>query len=357
MPSKDAELRLVPSVSRWMGRLSPKWFEPQVRALRMWCTWLGSHGLENRPDELIRFQGGASGRDQYRLLDLLQEWVNGLDLRAASKEAYYNYCRSFFLHNRVALPHDPSFKIHSRKPKHVGTLTVEEIRAVLNRCDPCHRAIFTSMVNGGMGKGEVLYWSDNGLASTLEQLDLNRGVIRIDLPGRKRGRGTHPFFTFIGRDGIKALKAWLASSPHSSGAIFLNQQGRPVTIEGLHSYWRRQVLALNLMKKGEHYGKNPHELRDVFRTRFQKSGADGLAAEFFLGHVVDSNEYNKAFNDEDYARSMYIMAEPWINVVTEEPEKIPRAEMDRKMREMREAQAAQMAEVQRRLELLEKRGR
>ena len=77
-------------------------------------------------------------------------------------------------------------------------------------------------------------------------------------------------------------------------------------------------------RRGIHvrYGKNLHELRDLFRTRWEKSGARGAAAEFFMGHVVDPLDYNKAYRDEAFARAQYLEAEPWLNVVSEEPSKV-----------------------------------
>lgn len=43
-----------------------------------------------------------------------------------------------------------------------------------------------------------------------------------------------------------------------------------------------------------------------------------------MGHIIDRNEYNKVFNDPDYAREQYMIAEPWLNILSERPESISR---------------------------------
>ena len=211
------------------------------------------------------------------------------------------------------------------------------------------------MLSGGMGLGELLYWSDNGLRFTLEQLESGRIPIRVDLPGRKKGRGIRPFYTFLGRDSVKALRDYLEERPHRNGSIFFNQFGQPITRNGVFYYWRRQLLALGLVKKYEKYGKNLHEIRDVFRSRWEKSGARGVAAEFFMGHIIDPNDYNKAFMDVDFAREQYSIAENWLNILSEDPEKVPRSEMDSTIRRMEEAQNAAQKEILARLEYLERK--
>jgi len=50
-----------------------------------------------------------------------------------------------------------------------------------------------------------------------------------------------------------------------------------------------------------------------------------MAAEFFMGHVyqIDPNEYDKVFDDRDYAAEQYLHAEPWLNILSEDPESMP----------------------------------
>lgn len=79
----------------------------------------------------------------------------------------------------------------------------------------------------------------------------------------------------------------------------------------------------------------------MFRTRWEKSGASGAAAEFFLGHVVDPLEYNKAMRDSGYALDQYQIAEPWLNIVSSDPTKVDAREV-RRLRQEYESQRAEI---------------
>ena len=65
--------------------------------------------------------------DGYLALDLLQAYVNTLVLRKSSKRKAYSVVKSFFIHNRRALPPDPSFRIRGDTPPVQAKLTTEEI--------------------------------------------------------------------------------------------------------------------------------------------------------------------------------------------------------------------------------------
>ena len=145
-----------------------------------------------------------------------------------------------------------------------------------------------------------------------------------------------------------------------SEAIFVNQYGKPLTKRGVWVYWTRHLHRLGLIKRPENsngrsirYGKNPHELRDLFRSRWQKSGADSLAAEFFMGHVIDVNEYNKAFRDQAYAEYEYLKAEPWLNIVSKDPEKVHVRDYRKLQQRLQEERRELRSEIQELRELIE----
>jgi hypothetical protein len=349
------------SVRQWLLGLSPRWHENHVSSLDRWLRWLREQGEVWMPDSMVAFQFNAVGQDRFRLLDLLQRWVQGLDVRQQTKQVYYNYIRSFFMHNRCELPRDKGFKIHSDKVKVQGTLTVDEIRRMVFSSNELHQAVYLAMFTGLMGAGELIHFSDHGLDSLMAQLSEGAPLIRVDLPGRKKGRGVRPFYTFLAGDARRALEAWMRVRPPGGSSVFVDQFGHPLTDHGLRFYWRRHLLRLGIIQQdgsgvsSARYGKNLHEMRDVARSRWQKSGADPMAVEFFMGHLIDVNDYNKAFRDVDYARSMYLDAEPWLNIISNDPEKIPRVEHDRMISDLQEAQREVNEAVLRRLEQLERR--
>jgi hypothetical protein len=72
-------------------------------------------------------------------------------------------------------------------------------------------------------------------------------------------------------------------------------------------------------EKSRRYGKNLHELRDLFRTQWEKSGSSPVGAEFCMGHTVDPLGYNKAYRDEAYTRNLYNKTSSWLNILSEDP--------------------------------------
>ena len=69
-------------------------------------------------------------------------------------------------------------------------------------------------------------------------------------------------------------------------------------------------------KNTHRYGKNPHEIRDVFRSLWEKTPAKGSVAEFMMGHTVDPLFYNKAFRDEDWVMEQYNLALPMLQIMS-----------------------------------------
>jgi hypothetical protein len=88
-----------------------------------------------------------------------------------------------------------------------------------------------------------------------------------------------------------------------------------------------KVTKDNYLPRSLRYRARALELRDLFRSEWQKSGADPLVAEFFLGHDVDPNRYNKFYHDLDYVRSQYLIAEPYLDVLSKEPRMVSKTDL------------------------------
>jgi len=276
-----------------------------------WFKWVGENGGKFAgfsPEDFVEFQREAGNGERYEVLDLIQRYVGVLEGRGGYKKTVYSNIRSFFRHNRVELPQDATFRVRADKPKVLGTLTVEEIRDVIMSSNTCYRAVFTCMLQGGMGVGEILYWSENGWGQLAKDMKVEKGVIRVDLPGRKKFRNEYPYYTLLGSDSIEALRNWLKSRPEGATAIFTNQFGEGLSINSISMYWLKHLKRLGIIvepvgSKGKvRYGKNAHEIRDVFRSQWEMTPAKGSVAEFMMGHQVDKLGYNKAHRDEAWVR-------------------------------------------------------
>ncbi len=338
------------TVKRWTSRLSPETATNNMFHLSKFIKWLKkseSKFKDYSPNELIEHQKQVLNGSQYELLDIIQDYVNSYESRGGYKKKIYSTMRSFFTHNRAELPKDPSFNIRGEIEKVRGTLTPEEIRNVVLGCKPVYQAIFISMLQGGMGLAEILYWNTHGLKSLKDQIRANPEVVKIDLPGRKKMRNARPYHTYIGYDAIEAIKNWLPHRSEKCDAIFTDQFERPITRIAIQQYWLRRFIQLGIIKPmnngntGNRYGKNVHELRDVFRTLWERSPAKGAAAEYFMGHTVDPLEYNKAYSNDEYSREQYLEALPFLQIMSgSEPfGKVDRSEMKQQERRIKELEA------------------
>lgn len=308
------------NVENWLGRFAPSTVETYRFHFERWMNWMAENGGELAgltTGELLDYQRGASNSDRYVILDLLQRHVREIPGRYNYKMKPYTAVRSFFMHNRAGLPPDKGFILRAEKPPVQGTLTIDEVKQVVMASNPLYQAVFLCILQGGMDERGVVDWSSTGYDTLIQDLTevkaLRREdrIIRIRLPGRKKNRNIMPFYTYVGGDALEAVQNWLKRRPKDAETIFVNQYGDPLSEESMRTYWTRKLKRLGLVEPGEpgdkgiRYGKNLHEVRDVFRSQWEKSPAKGSVAEYMMGHQIDPLEYNKACRDEDWTLREY----------------------------------------------------
>jgi integrase len=316
------------SVKRWKSRLAESTYSNGKFMITKFFNWAYENGRElksKNPDELVEFQRFSKYQDKYKILDLVQAYILSYKgYRYKTKTTLYSTIRGFFKNNRAQLPSDDfRSRIKGDVPPVTGKLSMQDLKNIALKSRPCQRAIWLCMFQGGMGQKEFHYWNRNGYDELVEQLDRNPSVIKINLPGRKHNNTN--YYTLIGSDAIKALKQWLKIRPPDGESIFTNLFGNVYGYDGLRKNWFDKTVDLGLIKrppKGKRhdrlrYGKNLHELRDLFITQFEMSPANGLLAQFMTGHVIDTNMYNKFYRHyEDYVVDEYRKALPYLNVIS-----------------------------------------
>jgi len=315
------------SVENWLGRMGDVTARNHRINFWVWMAWMKENGgafKDMTPDELVEYQRDAeTNRQRYEILDVVQRYISSIEgKRLNSLKRYHSMIRSFFAHNRAELPKDPTFIMRSQVEKVRGTLTVEELRDVILSSKPVYRGVFLSIFQGGMGLEEFSYFNQNGLVSLTEQLRHSPKLVRIDLPGRKAKRNDDPYHTYIGPDAIKSIRDYLLIRPEGGDAIFLNQLKDPISPKAASVYWTRHLVKLGFIKltpdagAGARYGKNMHEIRDVFRSQWEMSPAKPSVAEYIMGHVVDPLDYNKAHRNEAWTRGEYLRALPMLQIMS-----------------------------------------
>lgn len=155
------------SVENWTSRLKASSKVLAQTHMRLFLRWLSINGgpfKDYSPDQLLDYQKNADNGHRFEILDLVQKHILSLHATRNTKISRYTYLRSFFLHNRAELPRDRSFKIRGNKPTVRGDLSVEEVQKLILAMNPMFQAVYLSMLQGGMGSHEILYWNEHGLA-------------------------------------------------------------------------------------------------------------------------------------------------------------------------------------------------
>ncbi len=383
-----------PPVKKWIKRLSKKTGIDSARTLYRFIKFLeiqdgfkwkdkqGNEYIARTPEELLNAQDAlqTQGRRQrFKLVEVVQEWINSGKGRYRTKKQRYTRIRSFFLHNRVPLPEDKSFKLKGDEEPVQGVMTIDDLQKLILSSNEAYQAVFLIMFQSGMGGKEFDYFNTHSWKQIKPQLEAGKKIIRINLPGRKHAEFERPYYTFIGKDAIDALNRYLIirGQIKNSEPIFINKNGTPISDGTLQRYFKRHIVKLGIIKyitpkcpecggetrkkivssttrfykqtgsrtryscnecgyvfpsneeikksfRSSRYGVSPHEMRDLFRSCWETSPAKGIVAEFFMGHVIDPNNYNKFYKtDPAWVERQYKKAVPWLNVISEDPRRIP----------------------------------
>lgn len=371
-----AWMREHPSIETWLDRVGESTREPYLKHIYEFFQWLAKNGGEFKdktPEQLLDLQENTRGRERFKQLQSIQRWIQEKRARLKTKEGMYSAVKSWYAHNHVELPRDPTFTLKSDIPPVNATMALGDLKKIILSSNRLYQAVFLIMFQGAMSEAEFDYFNQNCWPEVREQLNRGKQRLKIYLPGRKRNKNKRFYYTFIGRDAVEALRRYLKQrGPINNGKpIFLNEKGELLTSSAIRSYFRRHAMEIGVIKPvtpnckacgGEtrrvakfihskrkiyyeclscsksilaskapmhyfsiRYGVNPHEIRDVFRSEWDLSQAKGVAAEFFMGHSIDPNQYNKIMKlHPEWAEQQYALAEPYLNIFSEDPRSIPR---------------------------------
>ncbi len=318
----ENKLREYPTVRKWLGSIrgsTGKGYLWHLEAFMDWAKVNSPKFGSMSPDELVEYALDATPRQINELLDLKKEYLLSMEGRLNHKLNANKSITSFFMHNRVELPADKTLNLSGNTPKIEGSLTPEDVKRVVLSSNVVYQAVFLVMLGSGMGQAELVTWSNEGFKELKTQLDAKAELVRVSLHGRKGDRNNYNYTTFIGGDALDALKRYMAERDPQPGAIFLNTHHEPLTQVAVYQTWTHKLRRLGLLPDGKGWtGRNPHGLRDVYRTLWRRSGVEVAYAEYFMGHreAFDRFGYDKTGADVDELRKQYLKALPYLNIIT-----------------------------------------
>jgi hypothetical protein len=182
------------------------------------------------PRELLIRQHEAD--DSYVIVDLLQLYVGSLVLRKSSKQKAHSVVRSYFAHNRCALPADPSFRIHGDRPPVDAKLTVEDIVGACHAATIRYQSIILKW-QSFLDNAKLIYINRHCAGDIVKQIQMGGHPVRFDLPGSKENENDAEgrFNTYIGRDAVDALTRYFEEErgwPHPGEPLWIQTNRKPL---------------------------------------------------------------------------------------------------------------------------------
>lgn len=336
-------------MQKWLDNFKPNTQERYVISAYKYFKWVETEAPEefkgSTPEELLDLQDACvRSRERFKQVDLFKTWLRTIEGTYKTKQLIKYIIYSFYACNRVPLPKDRN-RVQPTRESVQSSMSISELRDIILSSNKCYQAVLTIMWQSAMGQEEFVYFNTHSWKQLKEQLDEEKKVIRIDLPGRKHNNmmpGGN-YFTFIGKDAITKLKAYLevrgklvprskidptkTPLPSLEEAIFINEKWKPLRKQDISTYIKRHATVLGFIKK--EYGKDhvryrihAHEIRDTYRTEWNLTPAKPIIAEFCMGHQIDPNNYNKLFHRPEYVEEQWKLALPYLNILSENPRAI-----------------------------------
>jgi integrase/recombinase XerD len=255
-------------------------------------------------------------------------------LREKSANAFVMAVRSFYatyditvkLKGRERLPRP---KVYNRRMQ-LSTLNVKAL--VDHARSPRDRAIILSIFQGGM---------DVSTLCGMKYSDAADGLVKDDFPLKlelQRPKTGVDYYTFLGRDAINAIKAYL-NDARSRGMQFKadtplfvqevkGKRGEPLPID---TYVVQKVMREVAVRSGlvdsENNGKDmnpvsPHALRESFGSIMTNAGVPDTIVDFWLGHEIGTMAEAYKGGRYNELKTMYTQKEPLISITASESQTI-----------------------------------
>jgi len=356
-----AELRRIwieenPEIEEWLNSVSSGTAKLYASRFKRFYDYLTEKNefMGFTPTQILDFQDNAVGRDRVKVANRLGLFCKNLskELRPKTVSHYYSAVHSFFAYHGCELPKrgftlDDDFKEPSKQ-----LLRREDLVKIVQAAKLRDKALYTIAFMGAMGWNEFNQFN-HGWDLIASQIDLGKDHLVVNLKARKRKRGlTNGFFTIVGKDGVYLLKEYLKirGTPSLDEPIFLSREGVAIAARTYRKNFEILCRRVGLIKhrgndRTSRFGYSPHQFRDVFRTVWQRSGADIEVAEFLMGHQVDSNKYLQFTKIPDYCVEEYKKAEDRLSLISKPNPDLVELDEVKKLREENRELKIQLNEV------------
>jgi site-specific recombinase XerD len=294
---------------------------------KLFCQFIGS-----TPEEILADYERSNERDfKRRYAQFIRSWISSMareEFVSSTVVGRVGAVKSFFKYNDLSLGHVPigkvSIEFHNRD------IAKEEILLVMEGSRPREKAFYALMAQSGLRPETICKLQMKHL-----EPDLSKGTVpcKIDVPKEITKGQYRSFFTFIGEDALRYLKAWLSTRKNLTSESYLftsyKQEGPDAPLDRSSISHRFGILALKLKgsgklsyeqkKKGRPSELRLYNLRKYFRKYANQAGFEFV--QFWMGHIVNAGkEENYRPQDVEFHRELYReKAMPFLRLETSTP--------------------------------------
>jgi integrase len=219
--------------------------------------------------------------------------------------------KSFFKYNDLSIAFIP--KSSGRVVYHNRDIARDEVRQILGASKPRDKAFFSMMAQSGLRPDTLCKLQLRDL-----EPDFSNNVVpcKINIPEEKAKGQYRPYFTFIGEESVKYLKAYLngerpgvTSDDFLFTAYGLKKAASPKTLSVTFATLIRQLQASKVLDyrrsaKGKPSELRLYTLRKFFRKYARPAGWEFV--QFWMGHIVHAGvDENYRPDDAEFHRALY----------------------------------------------------
>jgi len=250
--------------------------------------------------------------------------VVGKGVTESSAQMKTNVIRSFYATYDITVKLTKRYKMPKAKVENKRIIIkpdeVYKVKMLVDHArTPRDRAVLLFLFQGGL---------DVSTLCDLNYGDVAEGLARNDYPLKiepQRVKTGVEFYTFIGKDGTDALKAYLADMKsrgvnfNNKMALFIQERGKlRIRTNNVQDMMKELAIRTGFVD-GENNGNDfnplsPHALRESFGSIMTNSGVPDTIVDFWLGHEIgDMARAYKSVQFEDL-KKMYLEHEPLISI-------------------------------------------
>lgn len=334
--------------------------------LNLFCDFIGK-----TPQQILDDYEGMRDRDFRRKY---ARYVRAL-VSKLLKEGYAPHSirnqvsaiQSFFKYNDLPLGHVPIGR--NKIIYHNRDITKEEIQQILQVSRVRDQAFFCMMVQSGL-RPDTLCSLRLKHVETLEIIKATKPCIKIEVPEEIAKGEFGAYFTFMGEESAKYLRAYLATRPNIGPEDYLftshgtDKRASPksmstIFVRTIEKLKEKGIMDFQQKQEGKPRTVRLYNLRKYFRKEAGKAGIEYV--NFWMGHKTDyqaphipsSDVHYFSREDVEFQRQLYAKkAMPFLRLETATPSETEQTIME--LRKLVESRDHEIEELTQKLKSIDK---